>query len=170
MIMLLAEILFCLTACRMEESYKKFVIKNVSDRKNEDYYNSEKSDFARIKGVLIIPEIKEIKHGEYCIYISAYSEVKNEKITIKKISIKEDEELLLTYNLNENILIEEENQGIFEGWIEGGIFSDDTIKVVDGKTYILIVQVEVVTEKEGVTKDIEYEMNIKGYRSLVTPT
>ena len=86
MIMLSISMILGICSCRIEESYKEFDITGINYNVNDDYFTSEEYSFARIQNVVIIPEIKAINHGEYVIYISAYSkngkEIGNrEKIT-----------------------------------------------------------------------------------------
>lgn len=179
-VMLLMAILFNTTGCRMVDSYKEFVVKNGCDtddyltfdqlyREAEGHFTAGKLDFARIEDVLIIPEVKEIDHGKYIVYVSVYSKAENKKITIKNVSMREGDKSFLNYELNEKILFEKNEQGIEEGWIEAGTFTDGMLKVADGKSYILDVQVEIEREEGIVTKDIEYELLIKGHKSFVAP-
>lgn len=169
-VMLLLNILLGATGCKMVDSYKKFCFKNISDNHDENYFTSENLEFARLANVVFIPEIKEINHGEYIIYISAYSETGTEQILVKNVMLKEDEEVLLDYDLNKNILLEENSNSVYEGCIDGGTFTDEKIEIVDGKEFDLVIQVEL--EKDGtiVSKDITFETSVKGYKSFVMPT
>ena len=59
---------------------------------------------------------------------------------------------------------------MFDGYINSGVFTDADIDVVDGKKLYLIMHVQVDDGKQIITKEISYEIEIKGYMSLVTPT
>lgn len=72
----------------MEESYKKFNIANIIGHSVEDYVSSDSMEFARIKDITIIPKIKEIRHGEYIIYVSAYSKEEAEYEHNQKIVLE----------------------------------------------------------------------------------
>lgn len=135
----------------------------------EEHFTAEQLDFARIEDVLIIPEIKEIDHGKYVIYVSVYSKVENKKILIENVSMREGDKSLFNYELNEKILFEKNEQGVEEGWIEAGTFTDEIVEVADGKSYSLSIQIEIEREESVITKDIEYELLIKGYKSFVMP-
>lgn len=154
----------------MENSYKEFDIEGIADYNVWNYIDSDELDFARIEDVIIVPEIKEINHGEYIIYISAYSKTEANQIMVKTLYMKEDENILLDYELNQNIFLEKNQENLFEGWIAGGTFSENDIEISDGKELYLIVQVVMSKENEDITEDILFKINVKGYKSLVMPT
>ena len=168
--MLSISTLLNLCSCRMEESYKEFNIKNITDNLSENYFTSDKFDFARLENVVFIPEIKEVNHGEYIIYISAYSETGTEQIKIKNVILKENEVVLLDHKLNKEILLEENSESIFEGWIDGGTFTEEEIDIIDGKEFDFIIQAEIIKEDKSVSENITFEILVKGYKSFVTPT
>ena len=169
-VMLIISFLVVLCSCRMEESYKEFNIKNISNNLNDNYFESDDFDFAKFENVVFIPEIKEIHHGEYIIYISAYSESGTEQIKVKSVILKEKEDVLLEYKLNKNILLEENKDSIFEGWIDGGRFTESTVEIEDDKAYELIVQAEIANNTAIMSGSIVYEVVVKGYKSFLAPT
>ena len=131
---------------------------------------SDDLSFAKILDVIIVPEIREINHGEYIIYISAYAKDDKQTINVKKVLIQEQEATLFTRELNEEIGLEKNNEAIYEGWIDGGTFSKTDLEVTDGKRYQLIIEVEVTNDEDALSKCISYEVVIKGYKSFVLPT
>lgn len=142
-VVLFINILFNITGCRMVESYKEFVVKNGCNSDDyftfeqlycevDEHFTAEQLDFARIGDVLIIPEIKEIDHGKYVIYVSLYSKEENQKIVIKNVSMREGDKSLFNYELNEKMLFEKNEQGLEEGWIEAGTFTNEIVEVADG--------------------------------------
>lgn len=169
-VMLSISALLVLCSCRMEESYKEFIIKSITDNPDKNYFTSDKFDFAKIGNVVIIPEIKEVNHGEYIIYISAYSETGTENITVKKIILKKDRDELLNHELNKKIKFNEDPNAIYEGWIDGCTFTSEEIEIADGKEYVLIVSVESTKNDVAFLKDVTFEIAIKGYKSFVSPT
>lgn len=170
MIMLSISMLLGLCSCRMSESYKEFNINNITDNLNEDFFTSEKFAFARFQNVVIIPEIKAINHGEYVIYLSIYSKNGNERVQIKNVIFKEKESVLLNRELGEKIEFEKNADSIYEGWIDGGTFTEDNSKVVDGKKYDLVIGVEVINNGVHASENITFEIVVKGYKSFVWPT
>ena len=154
----------------MEESYKEFYIKTITDNINENYFESDEFGFEKIEGVVLIPEVKEINHGEYIIYISAYSETGTENILVKNIMLKDNKGDLLNYELNKDIKFDKTSEAMYEGWIDGGTFTEDEIEISDGKEFNLIVQVENKNYDETTSKKIVFEIVVKGYKSFVTPT
>lgn len=169
-IMLSLSTLLSLCSCHMEESYKEFYIKKITDNVNENYFESDKFDFAKIESVVLIPEIKAINHGEYIIYISAYSETGTENIVVKNVILKENKDDLLNYELNKEIQFDKTSEVIYEGWIDGGTFTEDAIEISDGKEFDLIVQVENMKNDTTISENITFEIVVKGYKSFVTPT
>lgn len=170
MSVLLITVLLSIMGCEMVESYKEFNIKNITDYLEEDYFNSDNFGFAKVENVVFIPEIKEIHHGEYIIYISAYSETGEEKIKIKNIIMSDSESVLLNHELNKNIVFKENANAVFEGWVDGGTFTEDDIEIKDGKEFDCIVQVEVLKDDTTVRDNISFEIYVKGYKSFRTPT
>lgn len=168
--MLLTSIVLGMTGCKMVESYKEFYIENISDTHDENYFTSEKLEFAKLENVVFIPEIKEIDYGEYIIYLSAYSETGTENIVVKNVILKENKDDLLNYELNKDIQFEKTPEGIYEGWIDGGIFTEDAIEIADGKEFNLIVQVENINNDTMISENITFDIIVKGYKSFVAPT
>ena len=168
--MLSLSVLLSLCSCRMEESYKEFYIEKIADNVNENYFESDKYDFAKIESVVFIPEIKAINHGEYIIYISAYSETGTEKLIVKNVILKENKNELLNYELNKEIQFDKTSEILYEGWVDGGTFTEGEIEISDGKEFELIVQVEDIKNEATISENITFEIVVKGYKSFVTPT
>lgn len=169
-IMLSIGMILGLCSCRMKESYKEFNIKNITGSVNDNYFTSEDFSFARIQNVVIIPEVKAINHEEYIIYISAYSKSGKEIVQIKNVVFKEKETVLLNNELGNKIEFEQNSNSIYEGWIDGGTFTEETLKVADGKKYYIIIEVDVFDNGLNISKNLTFETDIKGYKSLVWPT
>lgn len=159
-----------LCSCRMKESYKEFNIKNITGSVNDNYFTSDDFSFARIQNVVIIPEVKAINHEEYIIYISAYSKSGEETVQIKNVIFKENETVLLNNELGNMIVFEQNANSMYDGWIDGGTFTEETLKVADGKKYDIIIEVEVFDNGFNISKKLTFEMDIKGYKSFVWPT
>lgn len=169
-IMLSVSMLLGLCACRLRESYKEFHIKNITGNVNEEYFTSEDFSFARIQNVVIIPEVKAVNHGEYVIYISAYSKSGKEIVQIKNVMFKENETVLLNNKLGAEMKFEQNTNALYEGWINGGTFTEESLKVANGKKYDIIIDVDVFDNGSHISKSLTFEMDIKGYKSFVWPT
>ena len=169
-IMLSIGMILGLCSCRTEESYKEFNIKNITGSVNDNYFTSEEFSFARIQDVVIIPEIKTINHGEYIIYISAYSKNGKESVQIKNVIFKEEETVLLNNELGNKIEFEQNTNSIYEGWINGGTFTEESLNVADGKKYDIIIEVDVFDNDLNISNNLTFEMEIKGYKSFVWRT
>lgn len=169
-VMLSIGMILCLNSCSMKESYKEFNIKNITANINDTYFTSEEYSFARIKDVVIIPEIKAINHKEYVIYITAYSKSGKETVKIKNVIFKEKDTVLLNNELGEIIKFEQNTNSLYEGWIKGVIFTEESLKVEDGKNYDIIIETDVSYNGVNTSKNLIFEMGIKGYKSFVWPT
>lgn len=169
-VILSISMLLGLCSCRMKESYKEFNIKNITDNLNDDYFTSEKFSFARLQNVVIIPEVKAVNHGEYIVYISVYSKSGKERVQINNVIFKEKESVLLNHEIDKEIEFKENAETLYEGWIDGGTFTADSLKVADGKEYDLVIEVEVLKSGVHVSENITYEIVVKGYKSFVWPT
>ena len=169
-IMLSIGMILGLCSCGMKESYKEFNIKSITGSVNDNYFTSEDFSFARIQNVVIIPEVKAINHEEYIIYISAYSKSGKEIVQIKNVIFKEKESVLLNNELGNKIEFEQNANSLYEGWIDGGTFTEETLKVADGKKYDIIIEVDVFDNGLNISKSLTFEMDIKGYKSFVWPT
>lgn len=163
-------LVFGLCSCHMEESYKEFNIVNITDFDEEDYFDSDELDFARIKGVVIVPEIKEIDWGEYIIYIAAYSKEKMGSITIKDVTLTYDGNNFLNEKLDQDIVLKINQDDVYEGDVVGGIFTDDDVDISHGKELLMQVQVQVGDKAESQVKVINYDISITVYKTWVLPT
>lgn len=169
-IMLSLGVILNLCSCRMKESYKEFNIKNITSSVNDNYFTSEDFSFARINNVVIIPEVKAINHKEYIVYISAYSKSGKEIVQIENVVLKEQETVLLSNTLGNTIEFEQNSDSIYDGWITGGTFTEETLKVEDGKKYDIIIEADVSDNDLNISKKLTFEMEIKGHKSFVWPT
>lgn len=163
-------ILSGLCSCRLVESYKKFDIENITDSSVEDYFTSSNLDFARIKDVVIDAEIKEIDWDEYVIYIGAYSQIKTEPITVKSVTLKSDDKTFFEEESNQDIVLEVSQDGVYGGYITGGVFIDDEKSISHGKKLTLQVQVQAGDGTESLTKVINFDVKVIVYKSWVLPT
>ena len=166
---LLVSVLFNMCSCNLEESYKEFVVDKISEYDVQEYFVSDELDFARVDDVVIIPEIKEIHHGEYIIYISAYSERELKDITIKSVSLKTENKIILESKSALFIHLEKNQDKIFEGWIDCGTFTEDDVEVFDGTELFLTLQLQTEKGAESITEEINYVIRVKIYKSWVTP-
>ncbi|MBR2914308.1 MAG: hypothetical protein IKC06_00670 [Clostridia bacterium] len=169
-VMLFIGIILGLCSCHMQESYKEFNFKNITGNVNENHFTSEEFSFARIQNVVIIPEVKAINHGEYVIYISAYSKSGKEAVEIKNVIFKEKETILLNNDFRNKIEFEQNTNSLYEGWINGGIFTEESLEVANGKKYDVIIEVDIFDNGLILTKNLTFEMEIKGYKSFVWST
>jgi hypothetical protein len=169
-IMLVLGMILGLCSCRMSDSYKEFNIKNITGSVNDNYFTAEEFSFARIQNVVVIPEVKAINHGEYAIYVSAYSKSGKEIVQIKNVIFKEKDAVLLNNELGNKIEFKQKDNSMYDGWINGGTFTEEDLKVVDGKKYDIIIEVDVFDNGLKTSKKLTFEMDIKGYKSFVWPT
>lgn len=169
-IILSASIILVLCSCGMKESYKEFNIKNITGDVNDNYFTSEEFSFARIRNVVIIPEVKAISHGEYVVYVCAYSKSGKEIVEIKSLTLKEKESVLLNNALDNVIEFEQNTNSIYEGWSNAGTFTEKSLDVSDGKKYDIVIEAEVFDNGLNISKSLTFEMEIKGYESFVWPT
>lgn len=160
--------LFGLCSCRLEESYKEFIIKDITDYKDEDYFSSERFDFARVDDVVIIPTINP-GASEYTLWISAYSKSATEAIEIKNLQIKEEETIRLNRDVNQKFEFDEKSDSLYKGTISTK-FTEEEVDVEDGIVFDLVVNIEVTKNGTSISKSITYEIEVKGYRSFVLPT
>ncbi|MBE6635012.1 MAG: hypothetical protein E7617_02255 [Ruminococcaceae bacterium] len=160
----------CSCPCHLAESYKEFNIKNITGDVNENYFTSEEFAFARIQNVVIIPQVKAINHGVYVVYVDAYSKSGKETVIIKNVLFKENETVLFKNELGNTIEFEQNTNSIYEGYINGGTFTEESVQVADGKKYDIIIEVDVFDEGLNFSKNLTFEVNIKGYNQMVCPT
>lgn len=163
-------LIFSLHSCRLEESYKDFVIENFSNYGIEGYFNSDELDFARVNNVVIVPEIKEVDWGKYVIYISAHSETGKEQITVEKISLEKGENIVFSQKIDENIIFQEISDNLFDGWINGGYFTENDLKFENGKNLYLTVQILVADDIQKTTEEISYQITMIQYMSFAAST
>ena len=83
---------------------------------------------------------------------------------------KEKETILLHNELGSTIDFEENTNSLYEGWVNGGTFTEESVKVADGKKYDIIIEVDVLDNSLNISKKLTFAMDIKGYKSFVWPT
>lgn len=166
-VVLLLCILLFFCSCHIEESYKEFFIPEISGFEANHYVSSSKLTFARVNNITLIPEIKEISHGEYIIYLSAYSMEKYENIMIHKVELVTNNRTVFDYAPSQQIEAIPNQDGIYSGTIVCGEFTEKDIEIADGKQLDLFVQVQ--TNEVEVPTEISYAIIVKTYKALVTP-
>ena len=157
-------------ACHLEESYKEFSVKNIADNSSKNNFDSDELAFSQFQNIVIIPEIKAINHEEYIIYITALSRSGTESIKLSNLVFKEGASVLLSRELGKEIRLEENAESIYEGWTEGGTFTDKELNIASGKKYILEIGVAIAEDGVYHSENVKFEVTIKGYKSLVFPT
>lgn len=164
-VMIAISALLGLCSCRLEESYKEFIITNITDCDVNDYISSANLEFARIGDITIIPEIKEVKHGEYLIYLSAYSGIETNCIIVKNLTMAVRDKVFLEHELNQKIVLEQSENNIYEGWIGGGSFTENEVDISNGQELRLTLQLQIEKGSERVSKNIDYEIKVKIYKT-----
>lgn len=168
--MLSISVLLTLSSCHMKESYKKFNIKNITENITDEYFTSDVFSFAKVQNVVIIPEVKAINHNEYVVYVSAYSKSGEETVSVKKVTFKEETSVLESNEPDGKIEFKENEQLLYEGWVKVGPFREEKLKMADGKIYNLIIEIDVESNDSVVSKEMIFEVEVKGYKSWVFQT
>ena len=158
-------------SCRLEESYKEFNIKGLTNNVDDNYFTSDDFSFARIENVVITLEVKAINHEEYIIYTAAYSKTGNEIVRIENVSIKE-KDTVLVYKEVGNIIefVQQDSNSLYMGYVNAGTFTEEDVTVEHGKKYDIIVEAAVCDNGLNVSKTLTYEVEIIQYMSWVWPT
>ena len=154
----------------LQDSYKEFNIKNITDNRDEDYFTSENFSFTKIDNVVVVPKVRASNHGEYSIYVNVYSKNGTEAVRIKNVILKDNEGFSFANELNENVVFEENTESTYKGTVIGGRIEEETMNIVDGKEYELIIEAEIDNNGNITSKTIVYEIVVIGHRSLVWPT
>ena len=89
---------------------------------------------------------------------------------IKKVIFKEKDSIILNNELGRTIDFEENTNSLYEGFVNGGIFNEESVEVADGKKYDIIIEVDVLENGLNISKSLTFEMEIKGYKSFVWST
>ena len=154
----------------LQDSYKEFNIKNITDNRDEDYFTSENFSFTKIDNVVVVPTVKASVYGEYIIPVNIYSKTGTEAVRIKRVILKDNEGFSFENELNEEVVFEEDSESTYKDTVIGGRIEEETMNIVDGKEYELIIEAEVDNNGNISSKTIVYEIVVIGYRSLVWPT
>ncbi len=168
--MLIIGILSVLPSCRIRESYLEFNIKNITDNQSDDYFTSEEMNFAKLENVVFIPEIKAVDHQNYKIYLSAYSKSGEDKVIIKSVAMRDNENILLSSQVDKEMTFEKNDEAVYEGWIDGVTFTKQDVEIADGQEYSLEIEVEITKDGKILSEKITYEIIVKGHKSFVFPT
>ena len=159
-----------LSSCFMKESYKDFHVSKIDDIPVEEYFTSNELSFARTNEVVIAPYIHATNHHEYTVDIILFSKQEQKSIKVKSVSIKEEENIFFSQEVNQNSSLKKSENGILEEWITSGIFTDEKINLSDGKKLYLTVEIQVKKGSQITVEEINYEVTIIQYKSYLTPT
>ena len=171
---LILAIAILLSSCRLEESYKSFSVEGITSYDIDQIakqYTSGDLAFAQIDEVVFLPEIKMINYDEYVIYISCYSETGSEQVTVESVQFKDDKKLFFNQGSKQSIIFQTTpTDGMFEGWIESGVFTATDEEIVNRKKFYLETQIQVTNGKKITTEKKKFEITIVGHWGWVTPT
>lgn len=159
-----------LCSCFMKESYKDFYVSKIDDFTMEEYFTSNELSFARMDDVVIAPYIHATNHDEYTVDIILYSKLEQKQVTVKSVSIKEDEHIFFSQEIKQSDTLKRNENGIFQEWIRSGTFTGEEVNLSDGKKLYLTVQIQVEKGTQKTIEEICYEIVIIQYMSFLTPT
>lgn len=148
----------------MEESRKGFNIANITGLSLGDYFTFDNLDYATIGNTVIDAEIK---WDEYIIYIGAYSRESTQPATVKSITLKNTDRTFYETESTQDIILELIQDGIYGGYITGGVFTDYEKDISHGTELTLQVQVET---GDASVKVINYDINVVVYKTWILPT
>ena len=160
----------CGCSIKLVDSYKEFWIEERENYDIQDYMESDELEHIRVDNVALVPEIKEINHNEFIIYLGAYSKDDSKEVVVNSVKLCKDDGSVLYF------IEDEENKILYESRIEGQYYGTGNLgsftveNVSSNEKMTLIMQVQVSDNKEFYTKSIEYSITIKGHRSFVFPT
>lgn len=163
-----------LLSCFLVESYKDFHVEGIDDYGTEEYFTSDELDFARIKGVVIEPDVWERAWGEYGVYIGANSKTGQEQVVVKSVTLKKDGNVFFSQEIEQEIPFDASSEsiypeGIYHGYINCGVFTDADVELISQKKLYLTAEVQVNDGTETVTKEIPYEITFIQYMDLPLP-
>lgn len=159
----------CCPSCRLEDSYKEFFVKGFDSTIDKECFTSEKYNFATINNVIIKPSVKEVVHGKYRVFISAYSKTGSEMVKIKKVIIKDEYAEVSTFDLDECITFKNDSDEIHKGNISVE-FTEEEMEIFNDKKFSIVVLTELSSEDGFYSKEITFEISVTIYQSFVFPT
>ena len=154
----------------LKESYKDFHVAKIDDYVIEEYFSTEELDFARVEDVIIVPRIHAINHGEYIIDIKTYSQTGTEQVTVKNVIARAGENVFYKQETEQEATFSDSNNGIYMARAKGEVFYETDVDLSHGKQLFVTVQVQVEKDGQVTSKEINYEITITQYWSLVAPT
>ena len=166
----LVSIILELAGCGMVDSYKLFCFEGISYISDKEDLHNKEYEFAKLENVLFVPEIKEVNHNEYIIYVSAYSETGAEQVAITNVKVQSLERELINYDLCEEVYFGMEKEGLYAGWINGGIVKEDDLEIDDEEIYSLTINVDLQKDDANISKTLVFPFTINKYKSFVMPT
>ena len=176
-------LLLGLCSCHLFYEYYEFEFKYIDeiimreDFEREEYFTSEVFEFASIESVAVIPTIKVAYHhgygadseaygkAMYPIRIFVYSKTGTEKVIIKNVTVKENDSVLLSYEINQSCEFKKYDfdPSVYCSLTEAGPFEEEEINAESDKSYSLIVDAELIKDDEVISKSITYEFVAHGY-------
>ncbi len=160
-------LILSLCSCSIKESYIEFKIKGIENFNAGDSSSWDDMEFAFVEDILLVPSIKQINHGTYILYVSAYTRSKPDNVVVKSVVMTENEKNILSNQTQQKIVFDLTDNNIFDGYIKAGTFDNTNNTIVDGNIIKLTISIEVRKESVSFIEDKNYEITVKGYKSLV---
>ena len=163
--MTFASMLFVLCSCYFTKSFDEFIVENVTVENENEYTSAQELAFARIEGVTFVPFVKAIDDGPptYGIFLSAYANEVPENIVLKKYVVTVEDTVIFGKEETQSFLLELNENGIFQKTIQVGTFTEEEyLATKHGFKFDLTFQVEVTKGGQVFTKDIVFNMKVKG--------
>ena len=177
-------LLFGLSSCvwRTYHFYDFEFVRVRGKEKYADYFTepfSEQLEFAKIENVVITADIQIDDYNEsedyidplYRVLIYAYSETGTENVIIKSVTIKENDNVLLNYELNQSCEFKryDYDPSAYQSRTVTELFNGEAINADHDKSYSLLVDVELIKDDEVISKTITHKFVTKGYWRTTLP-
>lgn len=165
-----AVLFFCSCIWDLEESYKDFYVEIIDDYEEKDYFAADELDFAQVGNVIVEPCIYATNHGEYTVKMKVYSQTGEERVAVKGVYVRDDQNTFYTQEDEQEVVFKELQENIFCGQTKGGVFYETDTDLPNNKKLYVTVQVQVEHNGQKEIKELNYEITVIQYMSPVMPT
>lgn len=158
-------------------SYDEYILQGVKGVERKDYLTSKKLAFARVEGVVILPEMEvvRLRNGQHVVSVGivVYSETGNERIDIQRVRLQKDSDIIFDECPTTPITFQKNDDGMMAGdmtVIDLPMETEFGLNASHGEHYQMFVDVEVQDGEEIISKSIEYDFEVYSSYRFTTVT
>ncbi len=143
------------------------IVSSIIGSRLSKYYRiviDKEQDYKDVNGCIIIPNIFDGVGDEFRFSVIVKSEVDRRDIELKHVILYDTNHILSEYNNMGFFVLKEKDDG-YRGAIELDPIPFNALELVDGKEYMLEIEIEYEQDGQRTAETIAYPLVIRAYRA-----